>query len=74
MTQDQLYTIQVNYSKALGPSKINLYWESDSQDFDLISSDYLYFELNSGYTPFSFQVVPASTNQTTSYLNNYAAA
>jgi|LauGreDrversion4_2_1035121.scaffolds.fasta_scaffold2386176_1 hypothetical protein len=63
-----MLSIEIRYAEKLGDSKIKLYWESDSQAFELIESQYLYNVLNSQKTPYQFTVIPASTNETTSYL------
>ena len=62
LVKDVFYTIEIKYAEGLGLSKIKLFWESDSQKFELISSEKLSNLLNSATTPFLFEVVPASTN------------
>jgi len=63
-----MFPLEIRYAEKLGDSKIKLYWESDSQVFELIESQYLYNVLNSQKTPYQFTVIPASTNETTSYM------
>lgn len=70
LVQGQLYYIEIKYADKNGLSKIKLLWESDSQPFTIVDSKSLFNKLNSQTTPYSFTVIPASSNQTLSYLAN----
>ena len=47
LVADKMLSFEIRYAEKLGDSKIKLYWESDSQAFELIESQYLYNVLNS---------------------------
>ena len=66
----QFYKLKITYAEKLGLTKLKLFWESDSQEFEIISSDQLYNLLNSQYTPYLFTVIPAVTNETKSFLGD----
>ena len=72
LTQGALVSLRIEYSESLGDSKLRLFWESDSQPFALVASDYLYNTLYSQTTPFSFVVLPVATNETTTTIQNHA--
>ena len=69
----ELYSIEVLYAERLGDSKIKLFWESNSQPYELIESERFYNVLNSRNTPHLFEVIPAPTNETTTTLVDVAA-
>ena len=81
-TQGVFYSIEVHYAQKIGPSKLSLLWESDSMDFQVINSTYLYNTLSSQTVPsmqpmpYILQVNPDISNATTSALtdNGYQVA
>ena len=68
LVKDELYSIEITYAERIGQTKLVLYWESDSQVFAKVPTDYLFHTLNSVETPFTFTVEPAATNETMSHL------
>lgn len=48
----ELVSLRILYSESTGDSKIRLLWESDSQPFALVPSEYLFNTLFSSTTPF----------------------
>lgn len=60
--------IEIRYAQKLGDSKIKLFWESDSQPFEIVKSENLYYKTNSEKTPFLFTVKSGATNETTTQL------
>ena len=73
LTAGELLEIEILYAERLGDSKIKLFWESNSQAYELIESEYFFNVLNSRNTPHEFEVVPAPTNETTTTLVDVAA-
>jgi hypothetical protein len=68
LRKGELVSITLEYFEMLGDSKIKLLWQSDSQPFGLVESAQLWHLLNSETTPYEFTVLPASTNETTSFV------
>lgn len=68
--KDTFYGITLLFAEKFGPTKIKLYWESDSLDYQIIPSTYLYNVLYSSNTPVTFTVIPDTTNATTTALSN----
>ena len=58
----------MTYAERIGSTLIKLFWESDSELFGEVPSDMLYHTLNSEYTPYTFTVLPTSTNETACHL------
>lgn len=68
LTAGDLATLEITYAERIGPTLVQLFWESDSQAFSKVPSDVLYHTLNSEYTPYTFTVIPAATNETACHL------
>lgn len=65
-----LVSIDLRYAQKLGETKVQLLWETDSMEKVVIDEEYLYHTLGSQTTPFTFLVIPASTNGTFCHLSN----
>lgn len=48
----ELVSLRILYAESTGDSKIRLFWESDSQPFALVASEFLFNTLYSSTTPF----------------------
>jgi len=70
MIKDTFTEVLIRFAVKLGPTRLQLQWESDTRDFEVIPSEFLYNKLNSMSTPFLFTVNPDITNSTTSALLN----
>ena len=68
MNAGELQQLEITYAERLGSTSFKLYWESDTQVFEPVSSDALYHTLNSEMTPYTFTVIPAVTNSTACHL------
>lgn len=68
--QGTLYYMTLYFAEKFGPTKLMLYWESDSMDYEIIPSTYLYNVLYSSTTPVTFSCIPDTTNSTATTLSN----
>lgn len=64
MDNNVLYEIELRYANKIDETKIQFFWESDSREKEIIKSQYFYSTLNSQTTPFPFDVVADTTNET----------
>ena len=76
MVKDTFTEILIRFAVKLGPTRMQLYWESDTRDYQIVPAEYLYNQLNSMSTPFMFTVNPGISNSTMSGLlnNDYKTA
>jgi len=46
-TQGTFYDIEIRFSHKIGPHKLQLFWESDTRDLEVIPSEQFYHRLSS---------------------------
>ena len=76
LEKNTMYDFLVEYIETRGNSFIKIYWQSDSIEKQIISSNYLYNDLYSDYTPLLVTVNPTTTDPLSCAIINgeYATA